>query len=108
MTYMNNPNRIMSEPGTAHHKEILYWHRKNPCQKEYSRLLTAAVVNATFRKLLLTNPAQALAVDYCGESFHFSHAETQRVIHIQATSLADFAEQLIQHRTPVPQYLNCG
>jgi len=107
MTYMNNRNRIMSEPGTASHEESLRWQRKNPCQKEYSRLLTAAVINTSFRTILLTNPAQALTDGYCGDSFHFSYEETQRVIAIQATSLADFAEQLIQQRTPVPQYINC-
>jgi hypothetical protein len=104
---MNNPNRIMSEPGITPHEATLHWHRKNPCQNEYSRLLTAAVVNTSFRKILLSDPAQALASGYSGESFHFSHTETQHVINIRATSLADFAEQLIQHRTPVPQYLNC-
>ena len=107
MTYMNNPNRIMSEPGKSLNENCLRWQRENPCQKEYSRLLTAAAVNLNFQKLLLANPAQALAAGYCGETFHFSHEETQRLITIEATSLADFAEKLIQHRTPVPQYLNC-
>ena len=107
MTYMNNPNRTMSEPGTAPHKETLRWQRENPCQREYSRLLTAAVINTNFRKMLLANPAQALAAGFSGESFHFSPEEFQRVISIQAASLADFAEQLIQQRTSVPQYLNC-
>ena len=107
MTYINNPNRIMSEPGKAVHENCQRWQRENPCQKEYSRLLTAATVNLNVQKLLLAIPAQALASGYCGETFHFSHEETQRLIAIRATSLTDFAEQLIQHRTPVPQYLNC-
>jgi hypothetical protein len=107
MTFMNTPNRIMSEPDKAFSENCLNWQRENPCQKEYSRLLTAAVVNANFRKLLLTNPAQALKAGYCEETFRFSHEEIQRMSNIQATSLADFAEQLIQHKTQVPQYLNC-
>jgi len=107
MTYMNNPNRIMSEPGKTLHDNCLRWQREDPYQKEYSRLLSAAVINPNFRDLLLANPSQALAAGFCAETFHFSHEETLRVINIQAESLADFAEQLIQHRTPVPQYLNC-
>jgi hypothetical protein len=107
MTYMNNPNRFMSEPGIAPHKGTLRWQRENPCQKEYSRLLTAAVINTNFRKMLLANPAQALTAGYGEENFHFSPEEFKRVASIQATSLADFAEQLIQQRTSVPQYQNC-
>ncbi|MCD4672302.1 MAG: hypothetical protein K8R77_06545 [Anaerolineaceae bacterium] len=107
MTYINNPNRTMSEPGKELHEAFLRMRRVNPCQKEHSRLLTAAVVNDRFRKLLLNNPAQALASGYCGEIFHFPPEEKQRVTAIQASSLSDFAEQLIEHRTPVHHYLNC-
>ena len=37
---------------------------------EISRLLTAAVINEGFRKMLLTNPELALTKGYKGESFH--------------------------------------
>ena len=64
------------------------------CGREISRLLTAAVVNQTFCHLLLTNPASALAKGYNGEGFKLGREERDRVLSIQARSLADFALQL--------------
>jgi hypothetical protein len=61
---------------------------------ELSRLLTAAVVNQRFCKLLLSNPASALASGYNGESFRLGKEESDFILSIQAKSLADFARQL--------------
>ncbi len=61
---------------------------------EISRLLTAAVVNAGFRKMLLANPEMALSKGYKGESFHLSKEERSRIASIHATSLTDFAAQI--------------
>lgn len=64
------------------------------CGREISRLLTAAVVNQTFCRLLLTNPASALAKGYNGEAFMLKSEERERVLSIQARSLSDFALKL--------------
>ena len=61
---------------------------------ELSRLLTAAVVNRGFCKLLLTNPATALEKGYNGESFRLGREEHELILSIRAKSLADFARQL--------------
>ena len=61
---------------------------------EISRLLTAAVINEGFRKMLLTNPELALNRGYKGESFHLSKEERSRITSIHATSLTDFAAQI--------------
>jgi hypothetical protein len=61
---------------------------------ELSRLLTAAVVNQRFCKLLLANPASALASGYNGESFRLGKEEHDFILSIQAKNLADFARQL--------------
>jgi len=61
---------------------------------EISRLLTAAVINEGFRKMLLTNPEMALIKGYKGESFHLSKEERSRITSIHATSLTDFAAQI--------------
>jgi len=61
---------------------------------ELSRLLTAAVINQRFCKLLLSNPATALASGYNGESFRLGKEEREMILSIQAKSLADFARQL--------------
>ncbi len=67
---------------------------------EISRLLTAAVVNGRFRKLLLSDPARALACGYDGEPFWFAKDERERILSIKAKSLADFASQLTEKRSP--------
>lgn len=61
---------------------------------EVSRLLTAAVINQRFRTMLLTNPANALARGFQGEPFQLNRDEKDRILAIQADSLADFARQL--------------
>jgi hypothetical protein len=67
--------------------------------KEISRLLTAAVINQRFCRLLLANPANALACGYNGESFRLGSDVENRVLSIQAKSLAEFASQLMDGRT---------
>ena len=65
-----------------------------PVHQEYSRILTAAVINLQFRQLLLSNPAKAIDSGYGGETFYLAREEKKRVASIRATSLADFAIQL--------------
>jgi hypothetical protein len=63
-------------------------------QQEYSRILSAAVVNARFRQALLKDPVQAITTGYWGEKFHLGNEERKRLASIRASSLADFASQL--------------
>lgn len=67
----------------------------NRTHQEYSRILTAAVINPQFRQLLLTNPGKAIDNGYGGEMFYLAREEKKRVASIRATSLADFASQLM-------------
>ena len=62
--------------------------------QEVSRLLTAAVISAQFRQVLLANPSQALTSGYGGEKFNLPREQRTRVASIRANSLADFASQL--------------
>jgi hypothetical protein len=64
-------------------------------QQEYSRILTAAVINTHFRQMLLNNPAQAINAGYAGEAFHLPVEDKKRVSSIRASSLAEFASQLV-------------
>lgn len=68
--------------------------------QEYSRIITAAVINLQFRKLLLSNPEKAIDSGYAGEVFRLAYEEKSRVASIKATSLADFAMQLTQALEP--------
>lgn len=62
---------------------------------EVNRLLTAAVVNRRFCRMLLANPVGALTLGYRGEAFRLNPAELRRISAIRATSLRDFALQLL-------------
>jgi hypothetical protein len=76
--------------------------------QEINRLLTAAVVSSKFCKLLLTDPARAIAAGYNGETFQLAREERERVLAIRAATLAEFASQLTQkpaksvYRRPAP------
>jgi len=63
---------------------------------EYSRILSAAVINSHFRQMLLNDPVKAISNGYSGEQFNINSDEKVRLSTIRATSLADFATQLSQ------------
>jgi len=63
-------------------------------EREYSKILTAAVVNEKFRKLLLTNPGLAIKKGFGGEVFHLGTEETHRISSIRVSTLAEFARQM--------------
>jgi len=62
---------------------------------EYSRILSAAVINAGFRSMLLSNPVNAVGSGYRGEHFKLGNEEKNHLAAIQAQSLSDFATQLV-------------
>lgn len=61
---------------------------------EYSRILSAAVINAQFRRKLLSDPLAAVSGGYSDETFDLNEKEQHQLAGITATSLADFAAQL--------------
>jgi hypothetical protein len=63
-------------------------------EREYSKILTAAVVNEKFRKLLLTNPGLAIRNGFGGEAFHLGSEDTRRISSIRVSTLAEFARQM--------------
>ncbi len=70
-------------PGTSHESV-----------KEYSRILTAAVISSQFRKMLLSDPGKAIASGFGGEVFHLEYEDKNRVASIHAATLADFATEI--------------
>jgi len=75
-----------------------------PQSAEINRLLTAAVVSRRFCRLLLANPLAALTVGYRGEAFRLNPGEVNRVSKIHATSLRDFAFQLLREVETSEEY----
>jgi len=65
-----------------------------------SRLLSAAVINRSFRDLLLSNPEKALAMGVNGETFRLDRGERELILSIRANSLADFAVKVAPQPSP--------
>ena len=63
--------------------------------RELNRLVTAAVVSKRFCELLLNDPAGAIAAGYDGEAFLLTAEEQDLVLSIQASTLGEFARQLL-------------
>jgi hypothetical protein len=61
---------------------------------EFCRIISAAVVNARFRKELLADPVKAVSIGYSDEKFALGRDQTARLAAIHASSLAEFAAQL--------------
>ena len=74
--------------------ECLQTTRASPPSQELSRLIAAAVVNKTFCRVLLTNPAQALQKGFSTETFELTTAERSLVMAIRAVDIVDFAQQV--------------
>ena len=70
--------------------------KRQLASSEYSRILSAAVINSNFRQMLLNDPVKAISNGYSGEQFNINTEEKVRLSTIRATSLADFAAQLSQ------------
>ena len=70
--------------------------RSQMASSEYSRILSAAVINNSFRQMLLKDPIKAVCGGYSGEKFNLNSEAKNRLASIRAASLADFAAQLSQ------------
>ncbi len=70
--------------------------RSQTASLEYSRILSAAVINNGFRQMLLKDPVKAVSGGYSGERFNLNSDDKSRLASIRAVSLADFAAQLSQ------------
>jgi hypothetical protein len=68
--------------------------RSQIASPEYSRILSAAVINSGFRQMLLKDPVKAVCGGYSGEKFNLNNNDKSRLASIRAASLADFAAQL--------------
>jgi hypothetical protein len=64
-------------------------------EQEFSRLLTAAVINGSFRQALLQNPVEAISMGFGGEAFNLSADVVKWISSIKANSLSEFASQLV-------------
>ena len=69
-------------------------HKAPPIRTEYSRIVSAAVINNGFRDRLLKDPVKAITQGYSGERFNLNHEDRIRLAGIHASSLAEFAAQL--------------
>ena len=68
--------------------------RSQTSSPEYSRILSAAVINSGFRQMLLKDPVKAICGGYSGEKFDLNNDDKNRLASIRASSLSEFAVQL--------------
>jgi len=61
---------------------------------EYSRILSAAVINRSFREKLLSDPALAIASGFNGESFDLTDSEKKELSALKGLTLSEFALQI--------------
>lgn len=71
-------------------------HSPASLSKNVNRLVSAAIVNPRFRRLLLTDPVAALAAGYNGEDFQLTSVEYAAVTSLQVSTIRDFAAQLLR------------
>ncbi|HOJ00670.1 MAG TPA: hypothetical protein PLL88_03565 [Anaerolineaceae bacterium] len=71
-----------------------YSYNRPAHDQEYSRLLSAAVINRNFCTMLLSDPSKAIHNGYSGEKFNLSKEAEEKVTTIRATSLQEFAAKL--------------
>ena len=62
---------------------------------EISRIMTAAVVNFSFRQALLTNPLDAIEKGYGEEIFFLDQGASEQLARIRANSLEEFATKIV-------------
>ena len=65
-----------------------------------SSVFAAAVVSRNFCRLLLSDPEQALRQGYMGKSFALSPEDASLIVSINAQSLPDLAQQVVQTLSP--------
>ena len=61
---------------------------------EFSRILSAAVINRNFREKLLSDPALAIASGFNGESFDLTDSEKKELSALKGLTLSEFALQI--------------
>jgi len=61
-----------------------------------SSLFAAAVVSRSFCQMLLSDPEGALKQGYMGKSFALSSEDSALIVSINASSLPDLAQQVVQ------------
>jgi hypothetical protein len=82
---MNNYNQIFIHQQPVYQKTV---------NREYSRIISAAVVSQQFRKKLLSDPVKAISSGYCNEKFKITANEMRQIKMIRAKTLEEFADKL--------------
>lgn len=77
-------------------------------QRELERVLSAAAVSETFRRLLLVDPVRALTEGYQGERFHLDVRCHSYLSSLHVTSLSEFAQRLLKNPFEQETIAQCG
>jgi hypothetical protein len=69
---------------------------KADLMSELGKLLSAAVINRSFRDSLLNDPKKSIENGYFGESFHLPKDLTNRIACVKSTTLEHFSSEVIK------------
>lgn len=64
---------------------------------EISKVISAAVINKSFREMLLDHPGLALNQGFGGQNFYLTDDEKAVICSIKATNLSDFSRALTSY-----------
>ncbi len=65
---------------------------------EMNRMLCAAVVSKSFRKMLLSNPEIALSTGYQGEKFNLSDEDRSWLFSMRSANLVELAANMVTYQ----------
>jgi hypothetical protein len=88
-------SHVTTLPHDHHSQSSAPTEKSEAGSREINRMLTAAVVSRKFCQLLLADPLLAMRSGYNGESFQLAADEIDLLLSIRATTLPDFAAQLL-------------
>ncbi len=86
--------------GLGHHEQRHMSEASTVFSSEINRLISAAVINPGFCRLLLNSPTTALAMGYNGRHFDLTEEELSDIVSIRASSLQQFVMMLLSQRKP--------
>ncbi len=76
--------------------------------RELERVLSAAAVSETFRRLLLVDPVRALTEGYQGERFNLDVRCHPYLSNLRVSTLSEFAQRLLRSPWEQEVVAQCG
>jgi phenolic acid decarboxylase len=97
--FEDNPMLLIETSETQISEQLDYPSRND----ELNRMLCAAVVSISFRKMLLSHPEIAVSSGYQGESFNLSDEDRNWLFSMRPANLVDLAANIVTYQQGTKQ-----